>query len=114
MSSHILAVVVTAATLLAGCQISTPEFGGSGGSSGSGGSGGSGGGNQAGLSLARDVCRNELQARGKQIVRIASATQNANSARVVVVTRRDPLTVSTERWECMFYYGSGRTSISRL
>ncbi len=104
------AVAVVAALALAGC-LDDGEFGGSGGSfggsGGSGGFGGSGGSNQAGLTLARDVCIRDIEARGGTVVQVDSARELLNRAEIVVQTRRSPMTVSTERRLCTFYYNTG-------
>ena len=114
------ALAAAAALALAGCVDESDfggaggSFGGSGGSGGFGGSGGSGGsgsgsgsGGQAGLSLARDVCIRDIEARGATVVRVESAREVRGRAEVVVQTLRSPASVNTERRLCTFYFNTG-------
>lgn len=79
---------------LAGYQMETGGFGGSGGSSDD--FGGSGGSNQAGLSLARDVCTNDIETRGGVVVQIESSREIPGGAEVVLQSRRGPPTINTQ------------------
>ena len=110
-----LSLLATASILLLSGCVDGDDFGGSGGTGGFGGTGGSSGGgfggsggsNQTGLALARDVCIRDIEARGGTVVRLESAREIRNRAEIVVQTRRNPTTVSTERRLCTFYYNTG-------
>lgn len=107
------ALAAAAVLALAGCVDESDfggsggSFGGSGGGGGFGGSGGSGGSNQAGLSLARDVCIRDIEAQGASVVRVESARELLGRAEIVVRTRRSPVSANTERQLCTFYYNTG-------
>ncbi|WP_292290297.1 hypothetical protein [Marivita sp.] len=119
MSGRTRILAAVSALLLAGC-LESEGFGGSGGSSGgggfggTGGSGGFGGSNQAGLSLARDVCFNDIESRGARIVRVESERELLNRAEIVVLTRRSAVSLNTERRLCTFYYNTGLHDTRRI
>jgi hypothetical protein len=92
--------------VLAACQVDTAGFGGSGGSGG--GSGGS-----AGLQLARDACVRAVEERGQRYVSVESIVETSGGATGMLTSRRDPMTVSAQRWRCSFSYTTGRASVRR-
>lgn len=122
MSGKILALAAASALMLAGCMDSN-EFGGSGGTGGSGGFGGSGGSsefcgsNEAGLSLARDVCIRDVRNRGQVQVRVLSARNFGSGpayAQVTLESRLDTSSNKTNRWSCRFSYNSGKPATTRI
>lgn len=125
MSGKILAIAAVSALMLAGC-VESNEFGGSGGtggsggfggSGGSGGFGGSGGSNEAGLSLARDMCIRDVRNRGQVQVRVLSS-KNVGSGpaygQVTLESRRDKASNKTSRWSCRFSYTTGKPTTTRI
>ncbi|MGP1357081.1 hypothetical protein [Roseicyclus sp.] len=122
MSRNVLAVVGTAALLLAGCVEET-GFGGSGGSFGGGGFGGSGGsfggGGSSGLSLGREICLDTARQQGLNVARVDSVEEygfgsaGPRGVQVRMQVRRDAMTVSTEPRVCRFTYSNGLADISR-